>query len=88
MDGVKLRRALRYSTVVTAVYMRRQGCKDHSLRRDWLAEAMEYACGTGWMEPFMSSERCLVGFGRATSDRSLTASIHDLAVITTRCLFS
>jgi GNAT superfamily N-acetyltransferase len=64
---VKLKRAIQHSFIVVAMYIR--GELDEDYFPDRPGEDTP-----PWLK------RTLVAFGRATSDRALTASIHDIAV--------
>ncbi|KAL2622625.1 hypothetical protein R1flu_002830 [Riccia fluitans] len=75
VDPAKLRRALRHSTIVVALYAEGDSVDDLE------------GCGEGdrpsWLDywrPRSPGKRKLIAFGRATSDVSLTASIYDLVV--------
>lgn len=77
-DPVKLRRALRHSTVVVALYLETRESSSESIGR--VPEKLD---GGGWLNYWMPQspmQRTLIAFGRATSDFSLTASIYDLVV--------
>jgi GNAT superfamily N-acetyltransferase len=64
---VKLKRAVQHSFIVVAMYVRGE------LEEDYFPDRPED-------DTPPRLKRTLVAFGRATSDRALTASIHDLAV--------
>lgn len=67
VSPVKLKRAIQHSFIVVAMYVRGE------LEED-------YFPGRPEDDTPSRLKRTLVAFGRATSDRALTASIHDLAV--------
>ncbi|KAK9063301.1 hypothetical protein SSX86_017171 [Deinandra increscens subsp. villosa] len=76
VDVDKLRLALRHSSVVVSVFS----------RPELVASPPESAAGVDWyrrMIPLTPVTGQLVGFGRAVSDSSLTASIYDVMVIPT-----
>ncbi|KAJ7534222.1 hypothetical protein O6H91_13G084300 [Diphasiastrum complanatum] len=76
-DPVKLRRALRNSTIVVAMYVKGSiPGRDYYVERPLQSEPVR---DRQWL-PWLSARRCLIAFGRATSDCALTACIHDLAV--------
>eukprot|EP00897_Mesotaenium_endlicherianum_P005640 jgi/Mesen1/5103/ME000253S04219 len=95
VDAVKLQRALKHSTIVVAIYMRGEiPGGDYMPGRGGDASGQQLASGTRqgerWMDLLQRRERQkrrLVAFGRASSDTTLTASIHDVAVAPTlqRC---
>ncbi|KAG0590593.1 hypothetical protein KC19_1G112600 [Ceratodon purpureus] len=67
VSPVKLKRAIQHSFIVVAMYVRGE------LEEDYFPARPED-------DTPPRLKRTLVAFGRATSDRALTASIHDLAV--------
>lgn len=69
VNPVKLQRAIQHSFIVVAMYIRGE------LEEDYFPDRPEADTNT---RP--SQKRTLIAFGRATSDRTLTASIHDVAV--------
>ncbi|KAL3689111.1 hypothetical protein R1sor_015420 [Riccia sorocarpa] len=79
VNPAKLRRALRHSTVVVALYV--EGASEDDLEA--ATGGATYDQIPGWFDYLMPrprGKRRLIAFGRATSDASLTASIYDLAV--------
>lgn len=78
VNPVKLRRALRHSTVVVALYV-----ETRELGAESIGRVPEKLDGRGWRDylmPQLPMQRTLIAFGRATSDFTLTASIYDLVV--------
>eukprot|EP00250_Pteridium_aquilinum_P015277 c22489_g1_i1 orf=33-506(+) len=77
----KLRLALLHSTLVVSIHMRGPiPGGDYMHRKEYEKQQKE---GTPFLNLSLSRPRApprLIAFGRATSDHSLTASIHDLAV--------
>lgn len=69
VSPVKLKRAIQHSFIVVAMYIRGELHEDYFPDRPQNEET-----------PPSRSKRTLVAFARATSDRALTASIHDVAV--------
>ncbi|CAM6092756.1 unnamed protein product [Calypogeia fissa] len=74
VNPVKLRRALRYSTVVVALYV-----ETRETDAELVGRSPEKLEGRRWM-PQLPIQKSLIAFGRATSDYTLTASIYDLVV--------
>ncbi|KAG6556612.1 hypothetical protein Mapa_001553 [Marchantia paleacea] len=80
VNPTKLRRALRHSTVVVALYVERGDEEECEVER---IDQIPGQPVRGWLDywkPRPERRRTLVAFGRATSDFSLTASIYDLVV--------
>lgn len=71
VDVRKLKRAIKHSAVVVSISMRGELEDDYYVGRP-VKDLVE--------KPWLGKKRTLVAFGRATSDRSLTAAIHDVAV--------
>lgn len=71
VDVRKLKRAIKHSAVVVSISMRGELEDDYYVGRP--AKDLDE-------KPWLGKKRTLVAFGRATSDQSLTAAIHDLAV--------
>lgn len=67
VSAVKLKRAIQHSFIVVAMYVRGE------VEEDYFPDRPDD-------DTPLRLKRTLVAFGRATSDRALTASIHDLAV--------
>lgn len=82
VDTVKLRRALRHSTVVVALYV--EGHEPAAESTGSSPEKLDDGRPEGgWLDYWMPRPprpKTLVAFGRATSDHALTASIYDLVV--------
>lgn len=82
VDSAKLRRAIDHSFVVVAIYLhgRIPGGEGELLPGD-APPPREGGDGGSWQRHVAGApRRQLVAFGRASSDTTLTASIHDLAV--------
>ncbi|XP_024524751.1 uncharacterized protein LOC9654877 isoform X2 [Selaginella moellendorffii] len=77
VDDAKLQRALDFSDIAVAIYVKGRSIPGGDyMERTW-SEARE-----GVWDRLNSDKapKCLVAFGRAVSDKTLAGSIHDLAV--------